>query len=665
MCGIAGFAGSSLTGESSRAVLRAMTDALLHRGPDGSGYHLEERDGVGLGHRRLAVVDLTVEGRQPMVSALGRYVIAFNGEVYNFERLRPELLGRGHAFRGHSDTEVMLAAIEEWGIDAALRRFNGMFAFALWDRAERRLHLARDRLGKKPLYYSTNAGKIVFGSELKALLAYPGLPLEVDREAACLYARLGYIPTPWSVFRDVRKLEAGSYLTATLNEGRVAAIEQKTYWSADAVFAAGRERRFSGSYQEAAEELERLITDAVGLRMVADVPLGAFLSGGIDSSTIVALMQVQSRRPVRTFTIGFSHKGYSEAEHAAAVARHLGTEHTELYLEPEAALDLIPRLPQFYDEPFADSSQLPTMLVSRLAREHVTVALSGDAGDELFCGYNRYLWWRRLWRTTHRGPRWPWRLAAHATLALSAQRWDSVLSPVFGLLPRSWRHSSPGNRLHKLAEALQEDDAARLYLRWITHWEQPERVVSGGKEPLSDITAPMPASGMDAYTEAMMLRDIKSYLPDDIMVKVDRASMSASLEARAPLMDHRVVEFAASLPLDFKLKGGKGKRILREVLYRYVPQNLVERPKTGFAVPIDAWLRGPLRDWAENLMSARALQDCGVFETTPVRKAWQEHLSGRVQRQYPLWNVLMYQAWHQHWCSAAALAAQPRQQAAM
>jgi asparagine synthase (glutamine-hydrolysing) len=390
--------------------------------------------------------------------------------------------------------------------------------------------------------------------------------------------------------------------------------------------------------------------------MVADVPVGAFLSGGIDSSTVLAIMQQLATRPAKSFTIGFREEGYSEADHAAAVARHLGTEHTELYLQPEDALELVPGLPYVFDEPFADSSQLPTILVSQLARRHVTVALSGDAGDELFCGYNRYMWWRRMWMTTHRGPRWPWRVAASVGMAISPTTWNTVLNPTLRLLPSRWRHPNPGDRIHKLAQAIREDDPARLYLRFISHWNNPEEIVIGGREPQTLANSPSDIRDPDAYTENMMYLDAVTYLPDDIMVKVDRSSMSVSLEARAPLLDYRIVEFAASLPLDFKLQGLRGKRVLRDVLYKYVPQSMVDRPKTGFGVPIDSWLRGPLREWAEDLLSESRLRSSGVFSYEPVRRIWNEHLSGTRQNQYLLWDVLMFEAWLEKWRSRALAA---------
>lgn len=651
MCGVAGFIGAKWPGDVGTATLKAMTDTLIHRGPDGSGYQLEVDGAVGLGHRRLAIVDLTEAGRQPMTSTSGRYVITFNGEVYNHDQLRRELVVLGHGFRGHSDTEVMLAAFDQWGVVPSVSRFNGMFAFAVWDRIDRRFWLARDRMGKKPLYYACLGGALVFGSELKALACYPGFPTEIDRDAVCLYLRHNYVPAPYTVFRGVRKLGSGQLLTGELRAEGVQALRVSSYWSVADAYDRARSRRFEGSYIEAVDELDRLLRESVGLRMVADVPVGAFLSGGIDSSTVVAMMQQLSSRPAKSFTIGFEEKGYSEAEHAAAVARHLGTEHTELYLHPDAALDLIPSLPHFYDEPFADSSQLPTMLVSRLAREHVTVALSGDAGDELFCGYNRYLWWRKLWKLTHCGPRWPWRAGAALGLALSAASWNSLLNPAFAMLPRRWRHANAGDRIHKLSAAIREDDPARLYLRFITHWDFPEAVVIDGHEPKTLANTPSTIRDPDAYTEHMMYLDAVSYLPDDILVKVDRASMAVSLEARSPLLDHRIVEFAAALPLSYKLEKTRGKRVLRDVLYRYVPRQLVDRPKTGFGVPIDSWLRGPLREWAGDLLSEVRLRRTGIFRPGPVRAKWEEHQTGARQNQYLLWDVLMFEAWFESWRS--------------
>lgn len=657
MCGLAGFIGTDLQFERRESALRAMTDSLIHRGPDAVGIFLDNAAGIGLGLRRLAIVDLSENGRQPMVSESGRFVIVFNGEIYNFNRLRPELTASGHSFRGHSDTEVMLAAFEEWGVEQSLKKFNGMFAFALLDRDIGRLWLARDRLGKKPLYYSMVNGALIFGSELKSLHQYPLFSGELDRDAACLYLRHNCFPAPFTVFKNVRKLEPASFLYVDVNAGRISPIHTGQYWSAAEMHRSGQSRRFSGSFTDALDELDRILRDSIAMRLIADVPLGVFLSGGIDSSLVAALMQAQCASPIKSFTIGSSDIGYNEARHASAVARHLGTEHTELYLGAEAALALIPALPQVFDEPFADSSQLPMMLVARMARQHVTVALSGDGGDELFGGYNRYLWCRNLLRTTHRNARWPRRTLAAMLLGISASKWDKLLRPLLSLAPRSYREMLPGDRLHKLAALFNEDDPRQLYLRLITHWDNPESVVISGQEPPTALNRPSDIKNINSYIEHIMYLDEISYLPDDILVKVDRATMTSSLEARSPLLDFRVAEFAASLPIDYKLSRTRGKRALRELLYRYVPQPLVDRPKMGFGVPLGAWLRGPLRDWAESLLSESSLKSSGVFRATPIRRVWNNHLSGSQQRQYELWDILMYEQWLKHWGAGTRAAA--------
>lgn len=622
--------------------VRSMVAAIRYRGPDDSGVWCDERAGIGLGHARLSILDLSPEGHQPMVSVSGRYVIVFNGEVYNFAELRSELEIVGQKFRGHSDTEIMLAAFEEWGIEKAVPRFVGMFAFALWDRHTRTLTLGRDRLGEKPLYYGWQGETFLFGSELKALRAHPAFMAEVDRNALALLLRHNYIPAPYSIYQGISKLLPGCLLTVSLSQRnpRIA-----PYWSGKQAIEAGVTHPFEGSESTAVSALEALLKDAVGQQMVADVPLGAFLSGGVDSSTVVALMQAQSSRPVKTFTVGFHEEGYDEAPHAKSVARHLGTEHTELYVMPKEAMSVIPRLPALYDEPFSDSSQIPTFLVSELARRHVTVSLSGDGGDELFGGYNRYFWATNIWRRVGWAPQ-PMRSAlAGALMALPPSAWNGVFMSLSRFLPVGWRYANPGDKLHKLAEVLAVRTPEEIYLGLVSHWKQPTEVVRGSHEPPTVLTDPARWADLPDFEQRMMYLDQMTYLPDDILTKVDRAAMGVSLETRVPFLDHRVVEFAWSLPLSMKIRHGQGKWLLRQVLYRHVPKELMERPKMGFGVPIDMWLRGPLKGWAEELLDEARLQREGYFNPRPIRRKWAEHLTGRRNWSYYLWDVLMFQAW--------------------
>ncbi len=641
MCGIAGFISrASLRQHDHAAVLKSMTEAIRYRGPDGEGAWLDSEYGVALGHRRLAIIDISQAGCQPMHSSCGRYVISYNGEVYNFGDLRGELETAGHVFKGHSDTEVILQAIAEWGLLAALKRFIGMFALALWDRQLLELSLVRDRLGIKPVYYQCNARGLVFGSELKALLKYPELDQELDTQAIASFMRHGYIPAPYTVFKNVNKLEPGQILVL----GRDLKPRLERYWTLSA-WVDGASRSDPGiTDTDAVETLDTLLRDAVGRRMVADVPLGAFLSGGIDSSTVVALMQAQSDRPVRTFSIGFNEQGYDEAQHAKKIARHLGTEHTELYVESKTALDLVPELPVLYDEPFADSSQIPTLLVSRLTRKHVTVSLSGDGGDETFAGYNRYFYARMLSQRLGLLPRPVRCLLARLLTLVPVQAWQKM----FNLVPDKLRPPQAGDKVHKLASLLKQTDAG-LYRRLVSQWDQPERVVHGTREHRGLLWDDSLEELLPDWVSRMQYLDTLTYLPDDILTKVDRASMSVSLEARVPLLDHRVLEYAWSLPISMKIRGGQGKWLLRQVLYRYVPRNLIDRPKMGFGVPIDHWLRGELREWAEELLAPQQLERDGLLNRNLIRQRWSEHLAGTRNWHYPIWNVLMFQAWRQNW----------------
>ncbi len=646
MCGIAGFLATS-TDTDLEAWARRMADSLVHRGPDDTGVWGDATAGVALAHRRLSILDLSPAGHQPMASACGRYVVVFNGEIYNHLDLRKEL--RPEEWRGHSDTETLLAACQAWGIQETLQRAAGMFALALWDRHDRALTLARDRFGEKPLFYGWQGDSFLFGSELKALAAHPAWRGEVNRDALALFMRYSYVPAPLSIWQGIAKLPPGGLLTLPLDASAGVLPAPTFYWRA--LEAAHVAIRNDLDDQAEIEELDRRLRQTIAGQMVADVPLGAFLSGGVDSSTVVALMQAQSARPVRTFTIGFDEGDYNEAEYAKAVAVHLGTEHTELYVSPADAMAVIPRLPDMYDEPFGDVSQIPTHLVAAMARQHVTVSLSGDGGDELFGGYNRYFLGRSLWRGMRRMPFGLRRLAAQGITAVSPARWDSLGR----LLPSRFWQPMVGDRAHKLASIMTATSADDVYRWLVSHERNPESVVVAGREnwPGREFWAnhEMRLLQRGDFSERMMFNDLVSYLPDDILCKVDRAAMAANLETRVPFLDHRIAEFAWQLPLNMKIRDGQGKWLLRQVLYRYVPKALIERPKQGFGVPIDAWLRGPLREWAEDLLDESRLRREGYFHAAPIRLKWEEHLSGRRNWQYWLWNVLMFQSWRERWCS--------------
>lgn len=640
MCGIVGLLepGSQNLLESR---VRTMADTLLHRGPDDVGVWADANAGAALAHRRLSILDLTPAGHQPMASACGRYVIAFNGEIYNHLDLRRALADSGAVltWRGHSDTETLVAACAVWGVVGTLKKCVGMFAFALWDRQMCRLTLARDRLGEKPLYYGRLNGAFLFGSELKALRTHPAFCSDIDRHALALFMRFAYVPAPYSIYRGILKLPPGTCLEVGADG---VAGAPTPYWSASAICMAGQLDPFTGSDAEAVSELERLLVQSISGQMLSDVPLGAFLSGGVDSSTIVALMQSQSRRPVKTFTIGFGEAGYNEAEHAQAVARHLGTEHTELFVTADEALGVIPRLPAIYDEPFGDSSQIPTFLVSHMTRQHVTVSLSGDGGDELFGGYNRYFWTMKLWQRLVHLPRNLRRSLAYVLTQLSPGAWNALLRPLMPLLSQRHRHANPGDKLHKLAGTIGATSPLCIYRELVSFWQ--DGVVLGADEVLPLLDSADERAFPD-FEHVMMALDLVTYLPDDILTKVDRAAMAVSLETRVPLIDHRVVDFAWRLPLGMKIRDGQGKWLLRQVLYRHVPRELIERPKQGFGVPLDTWLRGPLRNWAEALLAPDRLANEGWFDPLAIRDKWDEHQSGRRNWSYHLWNALMFQAW--------------------
>ena len=623
-----------------------MADAIRHRGPDGYGEWTDPEVGVALSHRRLAIIDVSPAGAQPMCSRTGRWVIVFNGEIYNFEILRRDLdATQPRDWRGHSDTEVMLATIETHGIVEACRRMEGMFAFAAWDRETRTLWLARDRVGEKPVYFGWHHGRFVFGSELNAIRAVPEAAHRVDLQAATAMLRFGYVPAPSSILCGISKLLPGTVLQ--LDRDAVAARATPTpqpYWTLAEAVARGASDPFIGSDSDAIDALDALLRDAVRRQMISDVPLGAFLSGGIDSSTIVALMQSQSTQPVRTFAIGFSEPAYDEAPHARRVAAHLGTAHTEMYATPQDALAVIPRLPMLYDEPFADSSQLPTVLVAELARRSVTVSLSGDAGDELFGGYQRYFIGQRLWGNMTRVPK-PMRRAAAAIMrAVSPDTWDRMLTPLHPVLPRVLRRRDLGMKMVKVAGALEAHSFEHFYMGLVSQETEPGRLThSAEASSILDQHDRWP-SGLTGIAWMMAL-DFLSYLPDDILVKVDRAAMGTSLETRVPFLDPRVIEFAWRLPMHLRVRGGVGKWLLRQVLARYVPRAITERPKQGFGVPIDRWLRGPLSSWASELLDPARVKHRGVLDAGVMQHEWSIHQSGTADRHLVLWPALMLEAW--------------------
>jgi asparagine synthase (glutamine-hydrolysing) len=644
MCGIVGFLDTrrSKGREELSVTARRMASSLRHRGPEDEGVWVDPTSGIAFGHRRLSIIDLSPAGHQPMHSSCGRYVITFNGEIYNFKALRRELEALGQGFRGHSDTEVMLAAIAHWDVEGALKKFNGMFAFALWDRQEQTLYLSRDRAGEKPLYYGWAGNTLLFCSELKALHQHPDFRGEVDRGALAVYLRHNYIPAPHSIYKGIHKLPPGTLLAI---RGFGSDASPKPFWSAKQAAEDGLSDPFVGSESEAVDQLDSLLNDAISMRMEADVPLGAFLSGGIDSSLVVAIMQANSARPVKTFTIGFENALYNEAESAKAVAEHLGTDHTELYVTPEEAMGVIPRLPSLYDEPFADSSQIPTFLVSQLARRDVTVSLSGDGGDELFGGYSTYFWGRSVHQQIRWMPRGLRAAAAKALGPFAKFDWNALFEKHQSIVPDSVKQRDLTRVLQKLTSILTVSGREALYRVLLSYWTDPASVVLDAREKMTALTNKDSLAKLKDFVHLMMYLDTVMYLPDDILVKVDRAAMGVSLESRVPLLDHRVIEFAWRLPLAMKVKGDTGKAPLRQLLHRYVPKKLVDRPKRGFGVPIHEWLRGPMRSWAEDLLNGSRLREEGYFSEEPIRQKWMQHLSGRHNWHAPLWGVLMFQGW--------------------
>ncbi|WKT81961.1 asparagine synthase (glutamine-hydrolyzing) [Thermosynechococcus sp. PP45] len=647
MCGLVGFLNAAFLGDWA-ATIRKMNGTLSHRGPDDEGVWIDEAAGIALGHRRLAILDLSPAGHQPMASACGRYVLVFNGEIYNHLELRQELtaLGAAPPWRGHSDTETLLAAFSHWGVTTALEKLVGMFALALWDRKTRTLTLARDRIGEKPLYYGWVNGALVFASELKAIRAYPAFANLINRDALALYFRYSWIPAPYSIYEHIWKLPAGTYL-----QWPAEALSPNTqgtpqaYWLLESVIAKGLAQPFQGTEDEAATELERLLCQSLKGQLLADVPLGAFLSGGVDSSTVVALMQSLSSQSVKTFSIGFYEDAYNEAQYAKAVAQHLGTDHTEYYLTGQEARDVIPKLTHLYDEPFADSSQIPTHLVSMIARQEVTVALSGDGGDELFGGYVRYLLTPAILGKIERLPKPVRRTLASLLKKLSPRQWDQLFGGLSIFLPQNLRYTTIGDKIAKLAKLCEMTSDKEVYLSFLSLIDLPSQFVLNSQEPLLIQEKLDQLSHQLPFESYMMALDLLTYLPDDILVKVDRAAMGVSLETRIPFLDHRIVEFAWTLPLEMKIRQQQGKQVLRKLLYRYVPPPLIERPKMGFGIPLAQWLRSELRDWGATLLNPTRLQQEGYLHPDLVWQYWQEHQTGKRNWAGQLWEVLMFQSW--------------------
>ena len=623
--------------------IRGLTDRLLHRGPDGGDTWSSTGGQVSLGHRRLAVIDPRAVSAQPMHSCCGRFTIVFNGEIYNYRALRERL--SGHPFRTSSDTEVLVETIARLGIDETLPLLNGMYAFAVYDEHRNTMHLVCDRLGEKPVYYGQVASQIVFASELKAIEAHPQFHGKIDRDSLALFLRYNYIPAPFTIYQDVRKLEPAQHLTFRLDRGVATLQKSDTYWSLRKVVEDGLTSRAPGTEAQLLDDLEARLRETVASRMISDVPLGAFLSGGYDSTLVVAMMKASSDRPIQTFSIGQQDEQYNEAVHAKAVADHLGTEHSEWIVSAEDALDVIPTLESMYCEPFADASQIPTYLVSKMARRRVTVALSGDGGDELFGGYNRHFKAAGLWSRMQKFPTWTRAVLAKGLRSLTAQQWNKVYGKLEFLLGKRNAFALPGTKLHKLSGILDARSQLDLYRRLTSTHQDPTTLLVSGTEPLDRVTNEKDHPKGIQFEELMMYLDSITYLPGDILTKVDRASMATSLEARVPLLDHRLVEYAWRLPLSMKVRDGEGKWALKQIVHRHVPREIMQRPKMGFSVPLDQWLRGPLRTWAEDLLAPDRIESDGFFKSAPIQHLLQQHLSGHQQNEHKLWSILMFQSW--------------------
>jgi len=646
MCGIIGFYSKS-SSTFNNAILK-MTSAISHRGPDSSSIWQDQSSGIVFGHQRLSILDLSTAGNQPMESNSGRFIITYNGEIYNHLQIRQELkrINLNTKWKSNTDTETLLEALEFWGIEKALKKSVGMFAFSLWDKKNRTLYLARDRMGEKPLYFGWQGKGVnkvfIFGSELKALKAHPEFSREINRDAITLQLRHNYIPDPYSIYKDIHKLLPGHYLKLTENDLTTNKLPTpKIYWSLIKSAIYGKNNELNLNQENIQNDLEKRLKFSVKQKMISDVPLGAFLSGGIDSSTIVALMQSQSNYPIKTFTIGFNEYDYNEANYAKKIAKHLGTDHTELFFSPKKALEVIPKLPTIYDEPFSDNSQIPSFILSQLTKQHVKVALSGDGGDELFCGYNRYISTSNWSKKFHSIPISLRKSIANAAKVISPDNWNKL----FKLLPALNQKINFGHKIHKGANALEADTLLDLYYVLSSHWQNPSEVVLNSEEPITYSSNLKTELSMFNNYQKMMILDLINYLPNNILVKVDRASMASSLETRVPFLDHELIEYVWKIPHGLKLKNGKGKWILRQVLNKYVPKNLTERPKMGFGIPLANWLRGPLKDWAENLLDEKRLTQESFFNPKLIREKWNEHLSNKKNWQYDLWNILMFQAW--------------------
>tara|TARA_Y100000389_G_scaffold205060_1_gene262580 strand:- start:4186 stop:6141 length:1956 start_codon:yes stop_codon:yes gene_type:complete len=646
MCGITGFYSKSLSTFDN--VIEKMNSAISHRGPDAHGSWLDNNSGIVLGHQRLSIIDLSKTGNQPMRSSSGRFILTYNGEVYNHLEIRKELEKNNSdiKWKSYSDTETLLEAIDFWGIEPALQKINGMFAFGLWDQKIRCLTLARDRIGEKPLYFGWQGkGKnkvFLFGSELKALKVHPEFDGEINRDAIVLQLRHNCIPAPYSIYKNIYKLLPGHYMQLKENDLKESLVTSpKKYWSLVDTVIDSNNNQLTQSEEEIQKDLETHLKDSVKKQMQSDVPIGAFLSGGIDSSTVVALMQAQSNNSVNTFTIGFNENDYDESQYAKKIAKHLGTNHTELYVSSKTAMNLIPTLPSIYDEPFSDSSQIPTFLVSQLAKQHVKVSLSGDGGDELFCGYTRYLIGKKFLNFSRWSPLPLRQIISCGIKAISPQNWNKLIKFSPGLN----NHFKFGDKIHKVANIMNANTLSDIYYTLCSHWQNPTEIVTNSKEPETFLTEFQPDLKTLNVQQQMMALDYLTYLPDDILVKVDRAAMASSLETRVPFLDHKLIEYVWKIPHSLKFRNGNGKWILKKILNQYVPKNLTERPKRGFEIPIGSWLCGPLRDWAENLLNEKRLQQEGYFNPKLIRDKWTEHLDGKKNWQYDLWDVLMFQAW--------------------